>query len=394
METKLSQSFDHIKNVLKFGRLPRIYVDPSLSHIPGDSSMEDADVLYFDQAGADRFLRRKPDLKGKVIVVRDDQPPKGSFESFVSYYSQWPDIKVECQHLTKPENDDHFTDNLEFKEIMADLRDPNPRITSPDHPPYNILNLASRTYRPRPLCLSQERFTLLDQLLFEARSYATKSAGKTVTSKTGNRYSCDCEDCLSFEIAGQAWSASLWHKDSSGVGTWVRCECGLKLWPIVISPSSRQIDDFAAEGESWKPTDFPVIALFPGDIMIMWPENWNLHGPITRKDCHMTGGMFLDSENIKFSLNRIQNQKASPRVSNEPLSNQLRFVLQALFFRARRSDDQGLYNLCCDILDVLPHCECSKPCTGKACSCKDSGFDCTVACHVSKSCRNGAWKTT
>lgn len=98
--TKLSSCFDYIKDVPKFGRIPHIYIDPGLHLGRGNSSLQSADALYFDQAGADQFLRTNPDLKGKVLVIRD-QSSTTSFKDFVSYHSQWPDRKVDIQDFSK-----------------------------------------------------------------------------------------------------------------------------------------------------------------------------------------------------------------------------------------------------------------------------------------------------
>lgn len=192
---------------------------------------------------------------------------------------------------------------MRFSSIIADLRDPNPRL-SLDRPPRNLLNLASRTYRPCPHCLTQNRFKLIDELAYEARCYATNSLGKASECISGNHIVTDFENCLGFEILGQAYTASGWHKDSLGAGTWVRCESGVKLWPVVASLNDQQRDDFVAYGEQWRPRtdEVPVLALFPGDILIMLAGNDNVHAPITMEDCYMTGGMFWDSQSIHATL--------------------------------------------------------------------------------------------
>jgi hypothetical protein len=409
-DTQLAVCLDHIKDVQRFGRLPRIYVDPTLSPTSDEPSADDAEVLYFDQAGADRFLSSKPNLEGKVLVVRDAQHSKTDVESFVKHHKQWPDRMFDVQDLKGKRGADNHVVSRKFSTIANDLLEQN-RLDV-HRPPINILNLAPTTHRPRPQCLAQDRFTLIDQLVAEARGHATDQVGKTTQSVTKNHPPRDFEDCLAFEIFGQAYCASLWHKDSSAVGTWVRCEFGLKLWPIVAHLSDKQRLDFKAFGEGWKPgpEEVPVVALFPGDTLIMFPENHNVHAPITMEDCHMTGGMFWDDKNVAVILENILNQISTERISNEDIPKQLRFIIQALLFRPfrlRRNDDdrvederldyERVKNLCKSVLDKLSPCECGERClaaTGPSqCRCKAGGIDCTVACHPAKStCKyRGIW---
>jgi hypothetical protein len=376
--TKLSSCFDHIKDILRFGRIPHIYIDSGLHLGCGDSSLENADVLYFDQAGADHFLRTNPSLKGKVLVVRD-KSSTASFQSFVSYHSQWPNRTVDIQDFSKDQAANNCVERVKFSSIVTDLQDPNPRL-SLDRPPRNLLNLASRTYHPRPLCLTQDRFKLIDELAYEARCYATNSSGKTSDCISGNHIVTDFED---FELLSQAYTASKWHKDTAGAGTQLRCQSGVKLWPVAASLNDRQRDDFVSYGEDWRPNlhEVPVVVLFPGDTLIMLAGNDNVHAPITMEDCSMTGGMFWDSQNIHATLRQILQQDSIGRISNEPLQAQLRFIIQALYFRAVGGIfDKAVQNLCEDVLRTFSYCECTTRCS-RACLCKTSGLDCTVACH-------------
>lgn len=74
----------------RFGRIPYIYINSRLYLECDNSSLENTDVLYFDQAGADHFLCTNPSLKGKVLVIRDKSSTV-SFQSLVLYHSRWPD---------------------------------------------------------------------------------------------------------------------------------------------------------------------------------------------------------------------------------------------------------------------------------------------------------------
>jgi hypothetical protein len=125
----------------------------------------------------------------------------------------------------------------------------------------------------------------------------------------------------------------------------------------------------------------PVLALFPGDTLIMLAGNDNVHAPITMVDCYMTGGTFWDSQSIHAILRQILQQDSTGRISNEPLQTQLRFIIQALYFRVRCGfSDGALENSCKDVLSKFSSCNCISKCS-RDCTCKASGVDCTVACH-------------
>lgn len=163
--------------------------------------------------------------------------------------------------------------SVEFSSIIANLQDPDPRL-SPKRPPRKFLNLASRTHHPRPYCPSQECFKLIDELAYKERFYATKSLSKIFECISGNHIITDFKDRLEYE---------------------------------------KQRVNFVSYGEGWKPGPggVPVLALFPGDTLIMIAGDDNVHATITMEDCYMTGGMFWKSRNINIIFIQILSQKRS-----------------------------------------------------------------------------------
>jgi hypothetical protein len=126
-----------------------------------------------------------------------------------------------------------------------------------------------------------------DELILDTHCRERMSLGKQ-SPKTAR----DVEECMQFDIMAQRFAASGRHKDSSAVGTWLTCQYGVKLWPIVSQMTDAQWSEFLAKGEDWIPSQdhsVPVVAVFPGDTLLMLPGNHNVHTPITLEDCEMVG---------------------------------------------------------------------------------------------------------
>ncbi|CZR68402.1 uncharacterized protein PAC_18301 [Phialocephala subalpina] len=370
--TKLDACFAFIKEAQRFGRLPRIYIPDGLPYGPGDATLEECDVVYLSEALATEFLLN-PLCSNKVIVIRD---PRAA--------SRWPTQTVDIQDFGQPLGEVHCSRRCEVGQILEDLKDPNPRLT-PENPPRNLLDLAPRNCFYRPTCLTSDRFTILNELLFEEQCHARNSISKQPIRRvgvvtTGRENKEDIH--LNFAILGQAYASSGFHKDSSGFGAFIRCVFGIKLWPILTTLNIQQSTRFEVEGEKWIPEDdhsVPIVSVFPGDTLIMLAGNANVHGPITLQNCYMEGGNFWDDKRLLEILGQIKNEWQNPITTNEYLPFHLRGIVQAIYRREQFYNRIPLQALCLEILRIFGFCECKSQCS-KQCKCKREGRLCTAAC--------------
>lgn len=317
--TILSQHFDFIKSALIFGRLPKIHIPAALPYSSESVPIEDSDVIFADEYYAARILRctiEGEELQNKVLVVRDssDLSTRTSFtikdviSKFKDLLKQGIDPGIDVADMSAKRGDP-ITIQVPVSTIIPCLEDEGPRITHKS-PPRNFLNLASKPkIFAEPACLSGKRptnmpfdgddpwngdfFSILSDLLSTLRLDNLGSFGKQTTSPASVNFPNDFEQCQNFQIIGQAFSSSLWHKDSSAIGTWIRCLFGVKLWPIVPLMTEKDRQTFFELGPLWVPSDHsvPLIVLHPGDTLIMLPGNDNVHAPITLEDCGMEGGL-------------------------------------------------------------------------------------------------------
>jgi len=145
-----------------------------------------------------------------------------------------------------------------------------------------------------------------------------------------------------------------------------------------------QWEEFKLKGDDWTPSEkysVPLIGLFPGDTLVMCPENHNVHAPVTIEDCGMSGGMFWDSWCMKFTLEKILDQIKAPGINNEDPSKELIGILTTL---KDQTSDSEIKTLCATILSTS--CSCRSSC--KKCPCRVGSRKCSFLCFSHVNCIN------
>ncbi|CAG8949864.1 hypothetical protein HYFRA_00004192 [Hymenoscyphus fraxineus] len=340
-KTVLYEHFEHIKDALRFGRAPAIHIPAGLPHASESVSLEACDLIVADETHASRILQGPREaLYGKVLLIRssaDELPQPDSLAKMVDAFSEIVTanemlgkegnpggIKIDVQDMTQDWGKRNTT-SRPLSEVLEQLKDGTP--WAPDRePPLNLLNIASgRNISIEPQFLTTYGvFGIINKI---TRLYQIKKGGTL-----GKAIPFEFEACRNFQIFGQKLTSSLWHKDSMGFGTWVRCMFGKKVWPVMANMTEDDWKGFTTLGTTWKPRDqsVPLIVLHPGDVLVMLPGNHNVHAPITLEDCHMAGGMFWDTRCMGKILEHIKAQLEYDSISNEDVPASLKDILSYL----------------------------------------------------------------
>ncbi|KAH8586737.1 hypothetical protein B0O99DRAFT_700856 [Bisporella sp. PMI_857] len=368
--TKLDSCFNFIKDAQRFGRRPRIYIHPKLQPAfgRGDSTLEDADLVYLSyNLAVEQLQESLHSYANKVIIIRDTfvvSRKVDTLESFISYHKQWPENKVGVQDFSQLLDAKHSAREFPISKILEDLADPNPRLT-PENPPRNLLDLAPRG--PFPHLYLGDNYTILDELLAKAKAHAIDSI-----SKTGKRRHPlkDPDIHTLYEMLAQAYSGSLWHKDSIGAGAVLENVFGIKLWAIIVRMTDEQRLQFKADGEDWRPADqsVPLVCLLPGDRIFMQPGFDNVHGVITLRTSYMRGRNCWDDRKLSEILTQIVDQSQHSWTSNEDLPKDIREVANALWLQAKHEKHELLQAKCESVLKEFEHCRCDLKCSSNTCS--------------------------
>lgn len=332
------------------------------------------DDTFYENTARAEFIERLEDRYGGVgfLDVQDPSLP-------VSSYS--------ARRMT-------FKDFSDALQARSGMELDNARL------PLNFLNLRDFLSLPEPPSARMSRFQLLQTLDARIESAIVpdaSSAGKKIIS----RY-LDVASCSRFLLFACRGAVSGFHVDLL-TGTWVQAVSGRKAWPIITNLSDEERLEFQKHGHEWTPPSDKVrmLVLEPGDLLVMPPGCLTPHAPITIDDCLMHGGMFWDEKRVIDIVESINWIIRHPKVTNEPVPNQLPEILFELhrlirekphrFLRGDQTIEELLQKFEAAVRSMKGRqlgCSCRGKCT-KSCTCKSSGFPCLMYwCHEGKECSN------
>ena len=210
---------------------------------------------------------------------------------------------------------------------LVELLRSQPSTSLSKNPP-NVLNLPDITDAISPSFLRMDRFRLLNLVMERCRADLQKHIGKQVHLSP-----FDIGSCRKFNILGWPGAFSGPHVDSNGA-TWVRNLFGYKLWMFVPKSEMEREDweGFAKDGDMWDPRGKSrAVLLEPGDVFVM--EHGLVHSVQTlggTGPCLMTGGMFLDQNDLLHTMETLFWIGKNQNATNEPIAYQLAQVISTL----------------------------------------------------------------
>ena len=346
------------------GRKPRVHIPSSLPYANDPRNHKDiktADAAYVTPKVA-KELVHDPSLLGSLppFIVRGKPSEPQSFEHFIRRLKRSSSNRIDVQDATVSLKKDSAR-SIPITELIGYLQDASPPRTTISRPPYNLLDMSSTQENAKPSFLIGQPFDILSELVSTLRRRTKKTEGKDIWAEH-----FDLQGCIQFAIFGQRFCASLWHCDSGGTGTYLNCNYGRKLWPIIRQLTEDQRRAFQRDGDSWMPEagTVPILLVGPGETIIMRPGWDNIHGPMTPEDCGMDGGMFWERRVMEAIAKKIIDQLKYPHISNEPLADQFPALIYYLrneinAYPEEYTDHEKLDGLCTMILHLLS-CVCGR----------------------------------
>lgn len=396
---------------------------------------KDADILVYNNAECRRWLENGSG--DKLVLLRDrtalnDRPYVTSRSMLEDIYQQDPETMVDTQDLGQKHSIDVAVRRMSIKEVLRRME-----LTSDQDAPVNCLDIACKLdMTPAPLKQYCDELTLaamsVDTLANRNLKDRINSVGKKKT-ESKHIHAIDIDQCLKFQINGQAGAFSSWHMDNMGVCTFVTLEPNdetthprldwrmreaedaeaakydqfywtandeevLKLWAFVrldhLSEEEQELQlvAFKENGLMWSPPPelIKIIALIRGDTLIMPPGT--IHAPITVTNCLFRGGMVMQRRQLARTFKFWRYLSDNLYCTNEDKPKETRAVLD--YFQNRVHQDPvacGFHTPahlaqfdrdCAIISGASLSCKCKGDCKMAKCSCMRYGQRCGPACHI------------